>query len=1250
MNWKAVALWTFTFLGFLSTQMGATGLVEEGDTILIEFGGGTFQRGDTVCFDMTYTGFDNVIFIQYGINWDPNVIKLVDIRDINPGGEIQFFSRNSFGTVGSEQGSSRVVWLDDNLNGQSAPDGFVVARLCFEIVGAPGDKTALTVSDFPIGREAEDPNEVPFCIPITTNPICVGQTTRLFAKTTACSTEGAEGELSVKAWGNSPPFLVSIPELGIVNASIDVPGDCLNYDNLTPGEYNVTVRDGMGNDTMINIRVFDSPRINIDTSELIFPTCANSSNGRIIIDVTGGVPFNDGNPFYLVSWEPISAPGVTTLRRLPSGKYIATAQDSLGCIATDSFDFDAAALSVDTNLIQAASCDGRNDGELEVIPSGGAPLSGGRYRYFWSDGFNDIGRTSTNDNLSGTGFVIVEDDNGCRDTVFYDIPTRFSVDLAFEIDSVQCFGDSTGKLRIIATTSGMASGPYFFIVEEDGIPGPVLGGGVTSDTYFHDSIWAGTFVVRVRDANFCTLIDTFEIHQPDPVEVILVDINTSAGCDEISTAYLEVDGFSGSGAPYRYQWDYENRTTARIDSLPVGMYTVTVFDVNDCEATRSFEVTGNNGPEITGFDITPVGCSGDTSGRVTVFYTLGDTTIASIDWSNGESGEEIVNLGEGQYIVTITDENGCRAIDTAQVDPPMDGLMITSFIIDTPSCNGLFDGFLQVNVAGGVGPYTFQWSNNERDSILTQIGAGQYIVAVRDQSNCPPVLDTFTVPDPPSIDINLISTEMVSCDNDTVCDGQAIAEASGGPEPERGYVFTWESGEIGFGTPDTANALCKGDQLLIVSNGNCADSLEINIDAPPPLNIDFPASNLIRPSCFGDGDGSIQLVTTGGTGVRTVTWDRNMFMGNNLNNIPSGTYAFTVEDNNGCEFRDSLELRDPAPLVASIIEAASSDIRCQGGSDGRISILWNGGNSGPASFNWTPGGISDSVRNELAAGDYQIIVTDSKGCMDTVERTISEPDPIVADFPSSDSVNCFGDQLPVTVVAANGGNGPNFTYTINNGARRPLGEEVNLFAGTYTITVFDAKGCMEDTTILIQQPDEFEVDLGPGPIEMELGDSTTICYATNLVGRRIDSVVWTGLGTPEDSTLRCLVIKPTENTLYMVEVKDQFGCSANDQLEVIVLNQGKVFVPNVFSPEGNINTVLSVFTGPGVQTIDFMEIYNRWGELVYRQEDLQNGDGWNGRWENTGDLLLNDVYVYVVKVTYKDNTTEFRRGDVTLIR
>lgn len=1229
---------TYSKANFATSMMCA-------DTLDIDIITTDVDKGDSVCVELVISGFNNVNSLQFSITWDPSVLEFSSIHDVNPGNTIGYLIEQNFGLFTADQGVIRFLWFDNDVDGETAPDNFVMARLCFKAVGGPGDMTEIAIGDIPLKFEAQDPDGESFCLEDDgQSSVMISLPTDFCVISKACASRTNMGSFMITPFGGMPPYSVSIPSLGIANDMIGSAGEFLTYNMLNPGTYTVIVEDASGNDTTMMLQIFNEEPLTIDTLELRTISCADENDGRIEIAIDGGV-----EP-YTYTWDPIRASGQTRLTRLPGGFYTVTVKDSLGCSATATFDLDADVLAIDTNVLVKPSCPGREDGTLQVIPTGGQPYPGGTYDFRWSQNpaANGRGTMSTNNMVGGQGYVVVEDDAGCIDTLFYNLDTDAGLTATIEIDSVQCHGDSTGGVRIVPSSDSPTSSPYQFLIFRES--GPIVPGGVIiADTFLQNNLWAGIFRLTLEDSDGCILRDTFEIEEPEPFEMIIVDADTSAGCGGMTDAFIEVSGFMGNGGPFTYQWDYQNAMTPRIDNLTGGQYTVTVTDRKGCEAVRTFDVTGNVGPTISGFDIQDVGCVGDTTGRITVLYQEGDTTISTITWSNGRSGETIQGLSDGTYIVTITDDNGCESIDTAVVNVPPTSLQITSFIVDTPSCNGSFDGFLQIFVNGGSGNYVYQWSNNTTDSVLTNIGAGRYIVAVRDESNCPPIIDTFDIPEPPAVNINILDLTPVSCNDDTTCNGIVIASASGGPDPSQGYNFIWSSGEFGQGVQDTANMMCKGGQLLIVANGDCVDSMLLDIQAPPALGVNFASSQIERPSCAGFDDGSISIVSQGGTGTRRVRWDFGP-TADQLTNLPSGVYAFIVEDDNGCLYRDSIVLNDPDSLDAFILNQASREITCNGDTDGRLVVSWRGGNDGAATFDWSPMVSSDSIASELSAGTYFITVTDAKGCIDSVSYTLDNPPAILADFPVSDSVNCFGGQLPVTIIGAMGGNGPDFTFSINNGPRRNLGEEVNLFAGTYTISVFDKDGCRIDSMVSIYQPTEFNVDLGPDVVEVNLGDSLQLCYQTNIGSNEIDSTIWIPLGRPSDPNFRCIWLTPIDDLTAQVTLIDRNGCEATDEVDIQVNKNRKVFVPNVFNPNGNVNTTWQIFTGTGVRKVNKIAVYDRWGELIYQNLDPQPSQGWNGTFQGTNELVPNGVYVYVVEVEYLDNAVEIRRGDVTIIR
>jgi gliding motility-associated-like protein len=120
-------------------------------------------------------------------------------------------------------------------------------------------------------------------------------------------------------------------------------------------------------------------------------------------------------------------------------------------------------------------------------------------------------------------------------------------------------------------------------------------------------------------------------------------------------------------------------------------------------------------------------------------------------------------------------------------------------------------------------------------------------------------------------------------------------------------------------------------------------------------------------------------------------------------------------------------------------------------------------------------------------------------------------------------------------------------------------------------------------------------------------------------------------------------------------VFDENGCAGTGSILINVDPNRNVFIPNIFTP-GNPsgqNDHFNVYAGAGVKNINFMQVFNRWGELMYERKnffpDNDNlSEGWDGRYK--GDVVMPGVYVYIVEVEFLDDRVLLYRGDVTVIR
>lgn len=249
-------------------------------------------------------------------------------------------------------------------------------------------------------------------------------------------------------------------------------------------------------------------------------------------------------------------------------------------------------------------------------------------------------------------------------------------------------------------------------------------------------------------------------------------------------------------------------------------------------------------------------------------------------------------------------------------------------------------------------------------------------------------------------------------------------------------------------------------------------------------------------------------------------------------------------------------------------------------------------------------------------------------------------------------LRCFN--IPEGQILARGISGaPEYSYSLESQPFRPNPLYGNLAAGSYKVRVQDIKGCKDSIIVVVEQPELIVVNAGPD-VEIELGDSTVlnITYDPNKGKDKIT------IAPPAVQIIDSLtyVVMPGNTTTYVVTVTDSLGCTATDEVTIRVIKNLQVFAPNIISPEngdGN-NDYFNIWASKGVKNVELLEIYDRWGNLVFRGVDglnsyrrNDNTSGWNGNFK--GLPVVTGVYTWRALVRWLDDSTSNHAGDVTVI-
>lgn len=405
-------------------------------------------------------------------------------------------------------------------------------------------------------------------------------------------------------------------------------------------------------------------------------SCYNYKNGYAKVIAQGGTP-----PYYY-SWSD-SLGFLYEISNLAPDTFIVNTTDAHGCSLTDTVHiYQPDSITVTFSTTSSVCKD--STGIAIVTPSGGTPP----YNYLWSLSGNE---DSTETNLkAGNYFVIVGDTNGCFKTYEAIVAdTNGPVSTISVLSHVSCHGYRDGSAQI-SISSGKA--PFHFEWLN------------SSDT---DSVAvrlpAGTQSVKITDDDGCLSLDTLTITQPTALTVSLAI--TPSGCGQSNGAVTP--SVSGGISPYAYLWTVSGSNEAEKKSVPQGIDTLIVEDLNKCRVSTTAIISNSNGPSVTLNVVSKVQCFGDTNAILQASVS-GGTAPYIYNWiPNVSNSDTARNLGSGNYIIYIKDSMNCTGLASIFIKNPtlLNGYIYTSNASNDSSA----DGQAGVVIEGGTPGYSYLW-------------------------------------------------------------------------------------------------------------------------------------------------------------------------------------------------------------------------------------------------------------------------------------------------------------------------------------------------------------------------------------------------------------------------------------------------------------------------------------------------------------------------------------------------------------
>ena len=365
--------------------------------------------------------------------------------------------------------------------------------------------------------------------------------------------------------------------------------------------------------------------------------------------------------------------------------------------------------------------------------------------------------------------------------------------------------------------------------------------------------------------------------------------------------------------------------------------------------------------------------------------------------------------------------------------------------------------------------------------------------------------------------------------------------------------------------------------------------------------------------------------------------------------LPSGEYNITVTDRNGKEailevviFRPEIITAEwiLPPLLGGTHLACSDDI-------GAFLEIAPAGGLPPYRYQWSNGTSNSNRINDLTAGTYAVTITDDFNCPFIINQEITAPPKLIIDAISENS-SCE-DQASgqINILGSIGGTAP-YEYQLEGHSE--VSNTTNfkqLAAGEYLINAFDVNGCHTDTTLYITAPEILSLDYD-SDISIKLGNT----YELEVFSSGNPKIIiWDAAeGLSCDDCLEVL-LNPVNSSTYTLTVTSEDDCITAIDLNVIVLKDRYVFIPNVFSPNlDGLNDQFTIFGNQAIANVELFQVYARSGELVFESHDLEINDefkGWDGYYR--GEKMNPGVYLWQAKINFIDGESFMYSGDVTLI-
>jgi len=757
---------------------------------------------------------------------------------------------------------------------------------------------------------------------------------------------------------------------------------------------------------------------------------------------------------------------------------------------------------------------------------------------------------------------------------------------------------------------------------------------------------AGNYTVTLASADTADCPDTIShVIKVNPLPVVNFTVN-SVCSNTPPTQFTNT-----SIATTQWNWNFGDGSNSNLQSpthayADSGTYTAVLIatDTNQCADTATNAVI-----------VYPVGVASFTANNVcfpnpVTFNNTSTGPNVAFGWSFGDGQISAQPNPQHQYaaagaypvtLIAIT-ANGCgdTVTQTVVINPkPVAGFSAP------PVCYGatmLFNDTSWVST-GSMAAYNWDLGDGTSGTAQSPVhvyGApGNYsvVLAVVTDSGC---VDTAINP------VVVYQKPVAAFTATTPCIGNPMQFTDASTPAGLVTAFNWAFGDGSVSSlqnPQHAYATAGAYtvQEIIGTSQGCLDTTSQQDTVLGRGGAQFTAPSV----CFNDSTLFTNTTTNTVTyPVSTYNWNFGDGTGTSAQTNPANLYGATGNYNVTliADFTDGCADTATQQISVYLLPLVNDDIiedSCFGFSDGSIQLSPATGET-PYIYVWSNGATA-ALNASLGPGSYSVTFTDAHQCTASATYNITQPTALKVDTAITQII-CFGEDNGAIAVTPDSATPP-YSFIWNTGSHAATIS--NLAPGTYSVTVTDALGCSLTETAALPSTLPYQIQITP-VVTINLGDSIQLSpVALNGTAAGWD---WTPAVFLSCNTCPGPIARPYTTTLYNIQSTSDKGCVANSAITVEVIPTYNVYIPNVFTPNGDgKNDYFEVYGDKSIWKFFTVQLYDRWGEKVFESSDM------NFEWDGTfkGKPLAPSVYVYEIRIVFIDNHTDkLYKGSVTLLR